>query len=165
MGPCSRGREVPCGVLLSSPKTLKRSIFCHRRGIENFCRPNVFVSDAWPAPAAYHRPLCEHCYDHRSDFMAQSLFFSIDICRGLVISPLRINIWWSFLRTILAQHLPRNYCFRFFLRSSFSWELFFGRFFVLIASGTKILWRVSLKLNFVLATSRFHCYRSTLPYV
>ena len=40
----------------------------HRRGIEIFCRlfstnqrPNVFVSDAWPAPATYHRPRCEHC--------------------------------------------------------------------------------------------------------
>ena len=28
----------------------------------------MFVSDAWPAPAAYHQPFCEHCYDHRSDF-------------------------------------------------------------------------------------------------
>ena len=36
--------------------------------MENFCRlfskqqrPNVFVSDAWPAPATHHRPFCEHC--------------------------------------------------------------------------------------------------------
>ena len=46
----------------------KRPIFCHRRGIEIFCRlfstqqrPNLFVSDAWPAPAAYHRSFYEQC--------------------------------------------------------------------------------------------------------
>ena len=58
MDPWSRGREVARGVQRSSPKPEKRLIFCHRRGIENFCRlfstqqrPNVFISDAWPAPA------------------------------------------------------------------------------------------------------------------
>ena len=68
VNPWSRGREVARGVLCSSPKTEKRLIFCHRRGIENFCRlfstqqrPNVFVSDVWPAPATYHRSFCEHC--------------------------------------------------------------------------------------------------------
>ena len=44
-----------------------------------------------------------------SDFMAQSLVLSIDVCRGLEISPLRNNIWLSFLRPILAQDLPSNY--------------------------------------------------------
>ena len=60
--PWSRGRELGRGVLRSSPKPEQRPIFCHRRGIEKFCRlfstqqrPNVFVSDAWPAPATYHR--------------------------------------------------------------------------------------------------------------
>ena len=32
----------------------------------------------------------------RSDFMAQSLFLSHDVCPGLGISPLRTNIWLSF---------------------------------------------------------------------
>ena len=57
------GEKLP-----SSLKPEKTPIFCHRRGIENFCRlistqqrPNVFVSDAWPAPATYHRSFCEHC--------------------------------------------------------------------------------------------------------
>ena len=61
MDPWSRGREVARGVLRSCPKPDKRPIFCHRREIEKFCRlfstqqrPNVFVSDAWPAPATYH---------------------------------------------------------------------------------------------------------------
>ena len=64
----SREWEVAHGVVRSSPKPEKRSIFRHRRGIENFCRlfstqqrPNVFVSDAWPASATYHRSFCEHC--------------------------------------------------------------------------------------------------------
>ena len=66
--PWSRGREVARGVQRSSLKPEKRPIFRHRRGIENFCRlfctqlrPNVFVSDAWPALATYHRSFCEHC--------------------------------------------------------------------------------------------------------
>ena len=69
--PWSRRREVARGVLRSSPKPEKRSIFYHRRGIENFCRlfsthpwTNAFVSDAWPAPATYHRPCCRPCCQH-----------------------------------------------------------------------------------------------------
>ena len=68
MEPWSRGREVAHDVLRSYPKPERRPIFRHRRAIENFCclfstqqRPNVFVSDAWPAPATYHRSFCEHC--------------------------------------------------------------------------------------------------------
>ena len=61
----------------------------------------VFVSDAWPAPATYHRSFCEHWPEGgsepltsapRSDFMAQSLVLSIDVCRRLGNSPLRTNI-------------------------------------------------------------------------
>ena len=61
-------REGARGVLRSSTKPENRPTFCHRRGIENFCRlfstqqcPNVFVSDVGPAPATYHRGVCEHC--------------------------------------------------------------------------------------------------------
>ena len=68
MDPWSRGRDVARGVLRSSPKPEKRPIFYHRRGVENVYRllstqqrPNVFVSDASPAPATYHRSFCEHC--------------------------------------------------------------------------------------------------------
>ena len=57
MDPWSRGREVARGVQRSSPKPEKRPIFCHWRGIENFCRllptqqrRNVFVSDAGRRP-------------------------------------------------------------------------------------------------------------------
>ena len=45
----------------------KNAFFCHRRWIEIFChlfpvhqRSDVF-SDAWQAPAIYHRPSCELC--------------------------------------------------------------------------------------------------------
>ena len=65
--PRSREREVARGVLRSFPNLKKKTIFCHRRGIEIFCRqfstqqrPNVCVSEAWPAPATYHGPFCEH---------------------------------------------------------------------------------------------------------
>ena len=53
-------------ALVPNPK--KKFIFCHRRGIENFCRlfstrqrPNVFVADAWLVPATYHWPCYELC--------------------------------------------------------------------------------------------------------
>ena len=127
----SRGREVARGVLRSSPKPEKRPSFCHRGGMEFFCRlfstqqrPNVFVSDAWRVPLT-SAP--------RSDFMEQSLILSIDVCRGLGMSPLRVNIWLSFLRPILAHDLPRNDFFG-FLKIL---KHFFG-IFVLIASGTEI---------------------------
>ena len=61
------GEKLPTASYALLPN-LKKAYFCHRRGIENFCslfstrqRLNVFVSDAWPAPAIYHRSFCEHC--------------------------------------------------------------------------------------------------------
>ena len=86
--PSSRGREVARGVLRSSPKPGKGSIFCHVRWIDNFCRllsthqrPNIFVSDAWPAPATCHRPSVEPLtsrprsfHDAVVDFVGRCLF-------------------------------------------------------------------------------------------
>ena len=43
-----------------------------------------------------------------------------------------------------------------------SLKLFFQRFAVM-ASGTEIFWRVSLKFQLFMETSRFHCHRSKLP--
>ena len=57
----------------------------------------------------------------------------------------------------MAQHLPRNVFFFGFLESS---KLCFRKI-VLIAGGTEMLCRVSLKLKDFLATSCFHCHRST----
>ena len=110
-------REFARGVVRSSPKPEKGSVFRHRRGIDSFCRlfsthqwPNVFVSDAWPAPAMYHRPWCQltrawvgapnertsfRYHDVVVDFvdrcLSRTMILSIDICRGLGISPLRIK--------------------------------------------------------------------------
>ena len=42
-------------------------------------------------------------------------------------------------------------------------RIFFRFFFVVIASGTEMLWRVSLKFQIFLATPRFHCHRSRPP--
>ena len=150
------------------PNLKKRSVFCHRRRIEKFCpffytvAPKCFCirrlavlyqTPGWRPPRITGRfvntvtkggsePLT---ITPRSDFMAKSLFWSIDVCRGLGILPLRLNIWLEFfLRPILAQDLPRNYFFRFFF-VQFFYKLF--RKFVLIASCTEIFRRVSL--NFV----------------
>ena len=67
VGPWSEEREVARGGLRFSSKPYKMGIRCHRRGIEIFGRlfstherTNVFVSDAWPALAKYHRPCCQH---------------------------------------------------------------------------------------------------------
>ena len=73
----------------------------------------------------------------RSDFMVQSLVLSIDVCRGLGISPLRINVWLSFCQADLGPRSAQELFFPFFL----NFEAFFPRF-VLIARGTEIFWRV-----------------------
>ena len=79
----------------------------------------------------------------RSDFMAQSLVLSLDVCPGLGISPLRTNIWLSFSQADLCPRSAQELFFSFFLKSL---RLLF-RIFVLIASGTEIFWRESLKLQ------------------
>ena len=132
-------------------------IFCHRSGIEIFCRlfstqqhPNVFASDAWPAPATYHRSFCEHC-DQRvvgAPNERAPLRF-----HGAVV--VFVDRYLSRTRNPAAssKHLAEFFSgrswpkigpgniFSVFLKSL---KLFFRRF-VLIASGTKIFWRVSLK--------------------
>ena len=77
----------------------------------------------------------------RSDFMAQSLDLSIDVCSGLGTSPLRTNIWLSFSQADLGPRSAQELFFSGFLKSL---KLFFRKF-ALIASGTEIVWRVSLK--------------------
>ena len=131
-------REGARGVLRSSTKPENRPTFCHRRGIENFCRlfsthqrTKVSVSDAWPAPATYHRSFCDHCDQRvgrksltsapRSDFMAQSLVLFIDVCRGLGIAPLRTNIWLSFSQADLGPRSAQELFFSGFWKV---WNLF-----------------------------------------
>ena len=57
--PWSRGREVCRDVLRSLPLPEKCLFFCHLLSIHQ--ESNVFFSDAWQAPAMYHRPSCELC--------------------------------------------------------------------------------------------------------
>ena len=152
------GEKLPAASYALLQNLKKRLTFCHRRGIEKF----GFV-------ACFLRSSAQKCFyqtpgrrppritgrfvntvtrgwvgapNERAppDFMAQSLVFSIDVCRGLGISPLRTNIWLSFSQADLGpRSAPELLGFFFF--SSF--KLFFQRF-VLIASGTEIFWRVSL---------------------
>ena len=132
----------------------------------------MLVSDAWPAPATYlssqatiktnllaelkhQAPITGRFVNTvtrgwsepltsapRSDFMAQSLVLSIDVCSGLKISPFRTNIWLSFSQADLGPRSAQELLFSAFLK----FETFFRRF-VLIASGTEIFWRVSLKFE------------------
>ena len=67
---------------------------------------------------------------------------SIDVCRGLGISPLRTNIWLSVSQADLGPRSAQELFFSWFLKSS----KFFFRRFVLLARGTEIFWRVSLKI-------------------
>ena len=62
------GEKLPAASNALLPNLKKGLFFAIGEGSENFCRlfstqqrPNVFVSDAWPAPATYHRSFCEHC--------------------------------------------------------------------------------------------------------
>lgn len=65
-------------------------------------RPNcVFWSDAWPAPATYHRPPREHCRSRLGRIPKQARHVQIpwrshqfrrfEVCRSLRISPLRVQ--------------------------------------------------------------------------
>ena len=80
----------------------------------------------------------------RSDFMTQSLALSIDVCRGLGVSLLRIeHLAELFSGRCWLNIWPGIVFFRFCF---FKLGTFFSRFdFVLIASGTEILWRLCLK--------------------
>ena len=48
--------------------------------------------------------------------MAQSVVLSIDVCRGLGISPLRINIWLSFSPADLGPRLAQEFFCSFFFK-------------------------------------------------
>ena len=139
---------------------------CHRIGIDTFLSPVFYtaaptcicirrlagahhVSPAvlWTmSPEGGSEPLTSV---PRSDFMAQPLFLSIDVCRDSESHRFELTFGWVFLRPILAQYLIRII----FL------GIFFKRF-VLIASGTKSCGQYLWNSNFFLATSRFRCHPS-----
>ena len=60
------GEKLPAASYALLPNLKKGLFFAIGEG-SRFCRlfstqrQNVLVSDAWPAPATYNRPFCEHC--------------------------------------------------------------------------------------------------------
>ena len=62
-----RGEKLPAASYALLPNLKKLYFWPSERDREFFRlfytqqRPNVFVSDAWPAPATYHRSFCEYC--------------------------------------------------------------------------------------------------------
>ena len=95
----------------------------------------------------------------RSGFTAQLLVLSFDVCPGLGISPLRANILADFFSGRSSPKIGPGFFSSGIVKSL---KLFFQRFAVM-ASGTEIFWRVSLKFQLFMETSRFHCHRSKLP--
>ena len=92
----------------------------------------------------------------RSDFMAPSLFLSIDVCRGLGISPLRINIWLGISQADLGPRSAQELLFSGFLRSlkkKISKICAHSERYSNILAGM-------FEVRFFLATPRFHCHRS-----
>ena len=131
-------------------------------------RPNVFVSDAWPAPATYHR----HCDQRvgRSPKRARPVQISWRsrwFCRSMSVedSESRRFEWTvvcNFLRPILAQDPPRNDFFRFF---PFFFEIVRILFLKKISHSVRYnhLMADIFEIHFFfLPTSRFHCHRSNL---
>ena len=105
-GPGVGGREVARGVQRSSPKPEKKAYFLPSRGIENFAACFLHSSAQmclYQTPGRRPPPITGRFVNTdqggsepltgapRSDFMAQSLVLSIDVCPGLGISPLRAN--------------------------------------------------------------------------
>ena len=145
--------------------------FCHRGGIEDssrlvlrtrgwkffFARRLAGARHASPAVSwtlwsvAVSEPLTN---SPRSELVTQSSVLSIDMCGGLGTSPLRFKRFAEFLS---GRYWPNNCPGIIFSLFWKDWNFLFWRF-VLMASSTKILWRLPLKFKPFLATSRFHCH-------
>ena len=123
--PWSRGREVAGGVQRSSLKPEKNAYFLPSERDREFLpistqqRPNCLCQMPGRGPP----PITRRCVNTvtrgwvgaltgvpRSEFMAQSLFLSLDVCPGLGISPLRTNIWLSFCGLQSESRLLRRLC-------------------------------------------------------
>ena len=129
MDPLYGGREVACGVLLFSPTPEKGIYFAIGEG-SIICVACCYTAapkcvGIRQAPAAYHRPFCEH-YDPedgselltsapRSDCMEQSL-----VCRSISVedsesSPLRVGIWLLFSHARRGPTSAQEFFFFFFI--------------------------------------------------
>ena len=138
--PWSRGREVARGVLRFLPSEKDREIlssvfytpaakcFCIRRLADTRYVSLAVLWTLWPEGGS------------------QPLVLSNGVCRGLGIPPLRINHVAEFFSGLSWPKIwPGIYIYIFLFFSKC--ETFLWRF-VLIASGTEILWRASLIFYF-----------------
>ena len=151
MDPWSRGREVARGVLRSSPKPEKWPIFCHPRGVETFV-------------ACFLHSSAQMCLYQTPGLRPPTITgrFVNTVTRGWVGAPNErapfrfhgavvgfVDRCMSRTRNLAAwnKHLAEFFSGRgpgfFFFGVFEKFETFF--LFVLIASGTEIFWRVSLK--------------------
>ena len=85
------GEKLPAASYALLPKPEKKACFLPSERDRDFCRlfskrqrPNVFVSDAWPAPATYHGSFCEHC-DQRVGRSPQISCRSRWFCRSMSV--------------------------------------------------------------------------------
>ena len=119
---------------------------------------NVFVSDAWSAPATYHRPCCQHCEqrvwvgarNERAPFRIHDAAVGfVDRClSGLEISPLRIKR--------LAEFFSGDF-FRIFGK----FETFFLKIWICTHSERYRSFMAGIsEIQTFLATSRLCCHRS-----
>ena len=157
MHPWCRGREVARGVLRSSPKPEKRPIFCHRRETEIFVACFLHSSAQmrlYQTPGRRPPPITG-CFvnnvtrgwvgapNERAPFRFH----------GAIVGFVHRCLSWTRNRAASNKHLAEFFSSRsrptigpgiIFFGVLKSLKPFFG-IFVLIASGTKIFWRVSLK--------------------
>ena len=105
----------------------------------------MFVSDAWPALATFHRSFCELC-DQRvgrslqRERPVQISWRSRWFCQSMSVQDSESR---RFEQT-LGRYWPKIGPGIIFFGVFETLETFFSRF-VLIATGTEIFWRVSLK--------------------
>ena len=126
---------------------------------QNVCVQNVFVSDAWPAPATYHRPLCEHCNQgvgrspkERAPFRFHGAvvgFVARCLPRTRNLAASNKDLAEFFSSRSWPNIWPGIAFFLFFSK--------FGTFSVKICAHSE--WYRNL-VTFFLATSRFHWHRS-----
>ena len=92
----------------------------------------------------------------RSDFMAQSLVLSIDVCPGLRILPLRTNIWLEFSQADLGPRSAQGLFVLGFLKSL---KLFFRRFALAHSERYRNRLAGIFEIQLFMETSRSHCHR------
>ena len=158
-----RGREVARGALRSSTKPEKNVYLLPSERDREFLS-SVFYTSAPKcictgrlAGARHESPAVEDGSELRmsargSDFTTQSLVLLIEVCRGLGISPRPSKHLAEFVAGRSCTTSAQEIFFSFFVPSL---ELVLSRF-VLIASGTEILKRLSLKFKLFFGNTRFH---------